>query len=49
MGQRRLKPMKEEIQGKQRIIGQEKPVSQQLQKADKAEKDVGVNSHILFV
>ena len=49
MGQRRLKPMEEEVQGKQRIICQKKPVSQQLQKADKAEKDVGVKFQILFV
>lgn len=40
---------KEEMQKKQRILWQKKPASQQLQKADKAENDVRVKSHVLFV
>ena len=49
MGQRLLRLTKGEIKRKQRIFWQKKSAGQQLQKADKAEKDVGVKSHILFV
>ena len=48
MGQRLLRHMKKGIQEKRRIICPKKPAGQQLQKADKTEKDVGVISHVLF-
>lgn len=48
MGQRLLRYTKEKIKRKQQMLWQKKPESQQLQKADIAEKDVGVKSHVLF-